>query len=104
MQPSDELQPGRKVEQSLIHQQLVLPHTPSQGVDVLIRPQSVCLHPSLGISAKVTQCIYRGGHFDVELSLPSGQTLLAYHDTPLAVGETLFATVQEGWSLEPDHA
>lgn len=53
------------------------PHyTTAQGVQVLLRPEHVCLS-EMGVSAKVLERTFRGSHFVLELELPDTQRVMA---------------------------
>ena len=48
----------------------------AQGVQVLLRPEHVCLAEN-GVSAKVVERTFRGSHFVFELELPNTQRVMA---------------------------
>jgi iron(III) transport system ATP-binding protein len=47
-----------------------------QGVQVLLRPEHVCLSET-GVSARVVERTFRGSHFVFALELPDGQAVMA---------------------------
>ncbi len=91
---------GQRVDKAIVQQQLA--NRAAQGATpVLIRPESLRLHPSFGIAARVSGCVFRGERYDIELLLADGQTLLAYHSQALAIDQKIHVQCGDGWALEP---
>ena len=79
---------------------------------VLVRPEHIQLHPmentpaqgasganSPALTGAVSECIFKGAHYDVQLRLADGQHLLAYHHSPLALGALAGIHIAQGWGL-----
>ena len=65
---------------------------------ILIRPEHVTIAAS-GLPAQVTSCIYQGERYLLQLQLPDGQTLAAYHDAPLPERQSVALRLHQGWRL-----
>ena len=74
----------------------------SIGESILVRPQAVTINVETGIPATVTQCVFRGEHYDIELRLVDGQTLFAYHSQIIPIGTLTFVSIDNGWGLEQE--
>ena len=92
---------GQRVDRAIIQQQLLTNSVKQNATQVLIRPESLHLDPSEGIHARISNCIYRGERYDVELTLLDGQILQAYHQQPLIIGQHIYVQCGDGWALEP---
>lgn len=79
---------------------------------VLVRPEHIQISTSPTLSssisttnqlaAQVESVIFRGERYELTLRLPSGETLLAYHNTAPDLGSQVAVSLQQGWCLEPD--
>ncbi|HKS33175.1 MAG TPA: ABC transporter ATP-binding protein [Enterobacteriaceae bacterium] len=66
---------------------------------VLVRPEHVQIADE-GLSAEVESCIYQGERYLLDLRLRDGQTLSAFHHSPVAPGESVHLRLTQGWRLE----
>ncbi|WLI76656.1 ABC transporter ATP-binding protein [Kosakonia sp. H02] len=66
---------------------------------VLVRPEHVQVAEK-GIGALVESCIYQGERYLLALRLLDGQTLTAFHHSPVQLQQTVYVRLTQGWSLE----
>ncbi|ACS86996.1 ABC transporter ATP-binding protein [Musicola paradisiaca] len=92
---TSDLLDSASLHQSLERHDTSLPHQP-----VLIRPEHVVLAGHSPLTAQVASCIYQGERYLLELRLPDGQTLTAYHPAPLAEQQNVAVRLLQGWRLE----
>lgn len=63
-----------------------------------IRPRDVTLSDE-GIAAQVVACIYRGERYVLELTLASGESLVAYADCAHQRGREVHCQIERAWTL-----
>ena len=89
---------------------MAAPIREGQDVLVCVRPENVKIgsflaekhektHEKTILPAIVTAVTYLGERFKIDLSLPCGGTLIAYHPTRLQVGSEIFVKIDHGWVL-----
>ena len=66
---------------------------------VLVRPEHVDITET-GLSAQVESCIYQGERYLVDLRLPDGQQLTAFHPSFLQSRQSVCVRMHQGWRLE----
>ncbi|PJR64585.1 ABC transporter ATP-binding protein [Raoultella sp. T31] len=66
---------------------------------VLVRPEHVQLTAE-GLSAEVENCIYQGERYLLDLRLADGQSLSAFHHSPLRAQQSVRVQLRQGWRLE----
>ncbi|MGN2427679.1 ABC transporter ATP-binding protein [Klebsiella electrica] len=66
---------------------------------VLVRPEHVQLTAE-GLSAEVENCIYQGERYLLDLRLADGQSLSAFHHSPLRAQQSVRVQLTQGWRLE----
>lgn len=66
---------------------------------VLVRPEHVMVSDS-GLQATVESCIFQGERYLLELRLPDGQRLSAFHHLPLREQQSAGVRLLQGWCLE----
>lgn len=71
----------------------------SQVRPVLVRPEHTRIDAQ-GLSARVQHCLFRGERYELTLNLADGQSLLAWHTSALAPGQSVQVRVDKGWALE----
>lgn len=105
---------GKRLERATLMRGLNAIET-ERTQSVLVRPEHIQLDTTRSCSAsstsddsahyltaRVESVIFRGERYELNVRLPSGETLLAYHHTAPEVGSQVAVTLQEGWCLEPD--
>ncbi|WP_327124871.1 TOBE domain-containing protein [Nitrincola sp. A-D6] len=103
------IKPGVNLSQ---HELIQLSQTvnPSQTTPVLIRPEHICLHLPHSIQgdsqcesrlhARVERCVFRGERHEIQMRLPTGESLTGYHPQGVAEGSAIQLSLLQGWSLE----
>jgi iron(III) transport system ATP-binding protein len=66
---------------------------------VLVRPEHVMVGDN-GLPAMVESCIFQGERYLLELRLPDGQHLSAFHSLPLREQQSTRVRLMQGWCLE----
>jgi len=66
---------------------------------VLVRPEHVQIAET-GLGAQVESCIYQGERYLVDLRLPDGQQLTAFHHSSLLAQQRVSVRMHQGWRLE----
>lgn len=88
---------AERLDGAQLHQGLAHGDGPRQ--QVLIRPEHVEVAAD-GLRAQVESCIYQGERYLLQLRLPDGQALTAYHAAPLAEQQSVAVRLHQGWRLE----
>ncbi len=87
---------------------------PSQTTPVLIRPEHIRLHlPDAAqhdtqdetqsesrLDARVERCVFRGERHEIQLRLPTGESLTGYHPQGVTEGSVIQLSLLQAWSLE----
>lgn len=73
--------------------------TPYAQQPVLVRPEHVQVTDT-GLNARVEGCIYQGERYLIDLRLPDGQQLTAFHHASLQQQQNVCVRLHQGWRLE----
>ncbi|MBF58091.1 ABC transporter ATP-binding protein [Halomonas sp. FeN2] len=102
--------PGKRLENAALMRGLNA-ITSERTQSVLVRPEhiQITMPPASSTApshsqlvAQVESVIFRGERYELTLRLPSGETLLAYHQSAPDLGSQVVVDLQQGWCLEPD--
>lgn len=72
---------------------------------IMVRPEAVSLRgPDAvnGLRAQVSGVTYRGALYEIGLTLPDGQQLIAETRTPPVQGEAVAIAIDHAWAVPPD--
>lgn len=90
--------PASQLESQQLHEGLA-PDNTQPRQQVLVRPEHVMVGDS-GLPAMVESCIFQGERYLLELRLPDGQHLSAFHSLPLREQQSTRVRLMQGWCLE----
>ncbi|SCC37996.1 iron(III) transport system ATP-binding protein [Kosakonia oryzendophytica] len=85
----------RQLDSALLHEGFGV----GERQQVLIRPEHVQVADN-GLRAEVEGCVYQGERYMLDLRLHDGQTLSAFHHSPLPLQQTVSVRLTQGWRLE----
>lgn len=85
----------RQLDSALLHEGFGV----GERQQVLIRPEHVQVADN-GLRADVEGCVYQGERYMLDLRLHDGQTLSAFHHSPLPLQQTVSVRLTQGWRLE----
>lgn len=85
----------RQLDSALLHEGFGV----GERQQVLIRPEHVQVADN-GLRAEVESCVYQGERYMLDLRLHDGQTLSAFHHSPLPLQQTVSVRLTQGWRLE----
>lgn len=90
--------PASQLESQQLHEGLA-PDNTQPRQQVLVRPEHVMVGDN-GLPAMVESCIFQGERYLLELRLPDGQHLSAFHSLPLREQQSTRVRLMQGWCLE----
>ncbi len=90
--------PASQLESQQLHEGLA-PENTQPRQQVLVRPEHVMVGDN-GLPAMVESCIFQGERYLLELRLPDGQHLSAFHSLPLREQQSTRVCLMQGWCLE----
>ena len=90
--------PASQLDSLQLHEGLA-PDTTQPRQQVLVRPEHVVVGDT-GLQATVESCIFQGERYLLELRLPDGQRLSAFHSLPLREQQSTGVRLMQGWCLE----
>nr|WP_284454098.1 ABC transporter ATP-binding protein [Citrobacter sp. MNAZ 1397] len=90
--------PASQLESQQLHEGLA-PENTQPRQQVLVRPEHVMVGDN-GLPAMVESCIFQGERYLLELRLPDGQHLSAFHSLPLREQQSTRVRLMQGWCLE----
>lgn len=90
--------PAAQLESQQLHEGLA-PDNTQPRQQVLVRPEHVMVGDN-GLPAMVESCIFQGERYLLELRLPDGQHLSAFHSLPLREQQSTRVCLMQGWCLE----
>ncbi|MGG7449015.1 ABC transporter ATP-binding protein [Kosakonia oryzendophytica] len=85
----------RQLDSALLHEGFGT----GERQQVLIRPEHVQVADD-GLRVEVESCVYLGERYMLDLRLHDGQTLSAFHHSPLSLQQTVHVRLTQGWRLE----
>ncbi|XWJ92206.1 ABC transporter ATP-binding protein [Phytobacter ursingii] len=90
--------PAPQLNSAQLHDGLA-PDNTQPRQQVLVRPEHVMVGDN-GLPAMVESCIFQGERYLLELRLPDGQHLSAFHSLPLREQQSTRVRLMQGWCLE----